>query len=153
MNDLSRQDIDGRLNVLFQSDELAAHEYLKTFERVRTLQPERRLMLAVLEDAVMCFQRYLHANGGKEKKLYEDAAFWIFDQSDSRAFSFEHICYICGLDPDYLRTGLQNWRERVKSSHARHNTKFPRPRETQCDCEVCEVTSGESKTRKVPQRV
>jgi hypothetical protein len=124
MNDLFIQDIDGRPNVLFQSDELAAHEYLKTFERVRPLQPERRLMLAVLEDAVMCFQRYLRANGGKEKKLHEDAASWIFDRDDNRAFSFESICEICGLDPDYLRMGLLKWMEQRNSVKASPESVF-----------------------------
>jgi len=129
MNDLSVQDIDSRLTMLFQPDELAAHEYLKTFERVRPLQPERRLMLAVLEDAIMCFQRYLHAKGGKERKLYEDAVSWIFDCSDIRAFSFENVCGVCGLDPGYLRIGLLNWREmnsvktsRNKALHGSRNT-------------------------------
>jgi len=115
MNDSSVQDVDGRLTMLFQPDELAAHQYQKTFERVRTLQPERRLILAVLEDAIMCFQRYLHAKGGKEKKLHQDAVAWIFDQNDMSAFSFENICDVCGLDPDYLRTGLLNWREQMNS--------------------------------------
>ena len=86
-------------------------------------------MLAVLEDAIMCFQRYLHAKGGKERKLYEDAVSWIFDCSDIRAFSFENVCGVCGLDPGYLRIGLLNWREmnsvktsRDKALHSSRNT-------------------------------
>jgi hypothetical protein len=92
MNNAHGQDFDSRLTMLFQSDELAAHQHQRTFERVRPLQPEKRLVLAVLEDAIMCFQRYLHAKGGKEKKLYQDAAAWIFDRNDMRVFSFENIC-------------------------------------------------------------
>jgi hypothetical protein len=118
MNDSSVQDVDVRLTMLFQPDELAAHQYQKTFERVRPLQPERRLMLAVLEDAIMCFQRYINAKGGKEKKLHQDAVSWIFDHSDNRAFSFENICDVCGLDPNYLRMGLLNWREQINSVRA-----------------------------------
>jgi hypothetical protein len=118
MSDSSLQELDSRLTMLFQPDELAAHQYQKTFERVRPLQTERRLMLAVLEDAIMCFQRYLHAKGGKERKLHEDAVSWIFDRSDNRVFSFENICGVCGLDPDYLRTGLLNWCEQMNSVRA-----------------------------------
>lgn len=128
MNDLSIQEIDSRLTVLFQSDELAAHEYQKTFEKVRPLQPERRLMLAVLEDAIMCLQRYLHAKGGKEQKLHEDAVSWIFDESDNGVFCFENVCEVCGLDPDYLRMGLLKWRKQTNPVNALCARVPPAPR-------------------------
>jgi hypothetical protein len=121
MSDSSVQELDSSLTMLFQPDELAAYEFQKTFERVKPLQPERRLMLAVLEDAIMCFQRYLLVKGGKEKKLHEDAVSWIFDRSDTRAFSFEHICDACGLNANYLRMGLLNWREQMKSVRTLRN--------------------------------
>ena len=98
--------------MLFQSDELASDEYQKTFKRTIPFEPEKRLMLAVLEDAIVCFQRYFHARDRKQKELYEEAACWIFDRSDNRAFSFENICEFCSLDADYLRMGLLNWKNR-----------------------------------------
>lgn len=118
MNDISVQDLDSRLTMLFQEDELAAYEHQRTLERVTPLEPEKKLMLAVLEDGIMCFQRYLQAKNGKEKKLYDNAAAWIFDQDDIGLFSFENICQACELDPAYLRIGLLNWRERMKSAKA-----------------------------------
>jgi hypothetical protein len=30
---------------------------------------------------------------------------------DAPAFTFEYICEVLGLDPDYIRHGLQRWRE------------------------------------------
>ena len=115
MNNLSIEDIESRLAVLFQPDELAAHQYQNTFKRVKPLEPEKVLMLAVLEDAIMCFQRYLHSKHAKEQRLYEDAVSWIFDKADIRTFSFESICDACGLDADYLRMGLLRWREQKNS--------------------------------------
>jgi len=86
-------------------------------------------MLAVLEDAIMCVQRYFHAKGGKERQLYEDAVSWIFDRHDIRTYSFENVCGVCGLDAGYLRMGLLNWREmnsyklpRNKALHGSRNT-------------------------------
>ncbi len=140
MNDLSVHDVDSRLTMLFQTDELAAYQYRRTFERVTRLEPERRLMLAVLEDAIFCFQRYLHGKEDKEKKLHEDAVSWIFDQSDIRTFSFENICDVCGLNPDYLRMGLLNWRERMKSVKASQN-KVPQPTRNAMRQGGCEVTN------------
>ena len=144
MNNAPSQDLDTRLTMLFQPDELAAHQYQRTFERVRPLQPERRLMLAVLEDAIMCFQRYLRAKGGKEKKLHEDAVAWIFDQNDMRAFSFENICHVCGLDPDYLRTGLLNWRKQMNSVKRQPNRVLQVPRNASASG-GCEATNCETK--------
>jgi hypothetical protein len=106
--------------MFFERDELAAHEYRRTFQRRTPIEPEKRLMLAVLEDAIFCIQRYVHVKRGKEKKLHDDTVSWIFDQSDTRVFSFENICGACGLDPDYLRMGLLNWQRQTKS-----NQNFP----------------------------
>jgi len=106
--------------MLFQPDELASDEYQKTFKRTIPFEPEKRLLLAVLEDAIICFQRFSHARDGKQKKLYEEAVSWIYDPRDTRAFSFENICETWGLDADYLRMGLLNWRDQwsfVRSSN------------------------------------
>lgn len=109
-------DIDRTLKMVFEPDELAADEYQDTFKRVRPLEPEKMLMLAVLEDAIMCFQRYLHAKRPKEQRLHREADSWVFDKADTRTFSFENICMVCGLEPDYLRMGLLNWREQMNST-------------------------------------
>jgi len=98
--------------MLFQPDELAAEEYQRTFKRRIPFEPEKRLLLAVLEDAIICFQKYFHAQDAKQRRLYEEAVSWIFARGDDRDFSFENICETCGLDADYLRMGLLNWRNR-----------------------------------------
>jgi hypothetical protein len=115
VNDLSVQNLDSRLTALFQPDELAGDEYRKTVQRSTPLEPERRLMLAVLDDAIFCFQKYLHPKSSKERSLYQEAAAWIFDRNDARTFSFENICDLCGLAPNYLRRGLLHWREQMNS--------------------------------------
>lgn len=111
-DDLSVAGLDNRLTMVFQPDELASHEYQKTFKRTILFEPEKRLLLAVLEDAIICFQKYFDAQDAKQRRLHEEAVSWIFDRSDNPAFSFENICDTCGLDADYLRTGLLNWRNR-----------------------------------------
>ena len=85
------QDSDSRLPMLFQPDELAADEYQRTFKRRIPYEPEKRLLLAVLEDAIICFQKYFHAQDAKQRRLYEEAVSWIFAGGDDRAFSFENI--------------------------------------------------------------
>jgi hypothetical protein len=47
---------------------------------------EERLMLAVLQDAVDCFQEHVLAQYIWEKKLFQDAEDWIFDKNTDWPF-------------------------------------------------------------------
>jgi hypothetical protein len=72
---------------------------------------EERLMLAVLQDAVECFQEYVLAQYPGEKKLFQEAEDWILEKNTDWPFSFENICETLQLDPGYLRQGLLRWKE------------------------------------------
>jgi hypothetical protein len=112
MNDFSVQDVEERLGQLFQPDSLVNSEYFNSIRRSTVLEPEKSLMLAILEDAVGCFQGYIDSQNPKGKKLFEEARDWIFDRNDEWIFSFNNICEVFGQDPDYLRMGLLKWQER-----------------------------------------
>lgn len=73
--------------------------------------PERRLRLAVLEDAIRYFQRYVHATDRRGRVLYEDALDWLSSPDRSRPFSFENVCDALHLDAEYVRGGLRRWRD------------------------------------------
>jgi hypothetical protein len=79
---------------------------------------EERLMLAVLQDAVECFQEYALAEYLWEKKLFQEAEDWILEQNTKWPFSFENICDTLQLNPDYIRRGLQVWKEAHRRSHS-----------------------------------
>ncbi|HEX7230643.1 MAG TPA: hypothetical protein VF452_09635 [Candidatus Binatia bacterium] len=96
---------------LFQPDPLIVDQHSDTFRRNLYLQPEKRLMLAVLEDAIFCFKKFMPASDRKKKALFHDAEDWIFRKNDDYAFSFETICEALGLDSEYLRAGLRRWKE------------------------------------------
>ncbi|OGF69860.1 hypothetical protein A3H65_03175 [Candidatus Giovannonibacteria bacterium RIFCSPLOWO2_02_FULL_45_14] len=102
--------LDPAIKELFQPDTLAHEEYLKTF-KPREMEPEKRVMLAVLEEAVHCFQKYICAKYPKEISLFDDAEAWFMDESDGGLFSFVSVCEILGLDPAYVRKGLFAWRD------------------------------------------
>jgi hypothetical protein len=72
---------------------------------------EERLMLAVLEEAVKCFQEYVLATRPREKRLFQEAEEWILETDSEYLFSFESICQTLGLHPDYTRQGLLVWKE------------------------------------------
>jgi hypothetical protein len=99
-----------RFASLFQPDTLIPQEYLETFKRRTHLQPEKRLMLAVLEDGVACFQKYVMAQDARGKKYFQETEQWILEEPSERVFAFANVCETLGLDGDYLRRGLMRWK-------------------------------------------
>jgi len=74
------------------------------------LQPEKRLIFAVLLDAVECFQKYA---GHEADRLFRDTGKWIFENDREWPFSFINICEAVDINPKYLRKGLLQWRQRA----------------------------------------
>ena len=72
---------------------------------------EEKLMQAVLENAIEYFQKYVLAKDERGKKLFQEAEEWILDKDSDWFFSFENICEVLGLHPDYIRQGLMCWKE------------------------------------------
>jgi hypothetical protein len=103
------------------SESLLAPEILLPiqFANHDTNQGERRLMLAVLEEAVVTFQRNLHARTRRGQRLFREADEWSRSADTSWTFAFENVCHALGLDPEYLREGLQRLKERPPASEAR----------------------------------
>jgi hypothetical protein len=75
-----------------------------------TRDGEKRLMLAVLENATEDFQKYVLATDQRGKQLFQDAEEWILDTDTSSLFSFDTICNHLELDPTYMRQGLMHWK-------------------------------------------
>ena len=101
---------------VFQPDVLVSSQYLATYQRKFNLDPEKLLMLAVLEDAVVCFQDNIAATCNRKRALYRDAEQWILDGDRSYLFSFENVCETLGYDAGYLRQGLRRWKEEALAS-------------------------------------
>lgn len=76
---------------------------------------EERLMLAVLQDAVEYFQKYVLARNPGGKQRFQEAEEWFLEKDGEALYSFENICETLGLHPDYIRQGLLVWKEaRIK---------------------------------------
>jgi hypothetical protein len=82
------------------------------------LEAEKRLMLAVLEDAIECFQDNHSAHYGQRRRAFMDAQRWIFGAQSDWVFGFENICSVLQLDPEYIRKGLRRWREKESLKRA-----------------------------------
>jgi len=101
-----------KVRSLFQADSLAAHQYFNTLHRKDVLGPEEKLMLAVLEDGISCFQKYLFAQDKGERRLFQEAQDWTLEEDKEEPFSFETICEVLGIAPNYLRRGLLSWKQK-----------------------------------------
>ena len=106
---------DERISSLFQPDVLLAEQYIENFRRKTPLEPEKALLLAVLEDGVRCFQDNILILPRNKKKqiLFEEAEAWLFNDESNETFSFVSICALLGFDPGYIRRGLRQWQERA----------------------------------------
>jgi hypothetical protein len=102
-----------RIASLFQPDALLGEQYLDNFRRKTPLEPEKALVLAVLEDGIRCFQDNILPQNRKKQMLFEEAQEWLFSDESDGIFSFVSVCAILGLDPDYIRRGVRRWRERA----------------------------------------
>jgi len=80
-----------------------------------SLQPEKRLMLAVLEEAVGTFQKNALSPHRRARRLFTDVEEWLGSEDRDWPFSFVNICQALGLEPHYLRAGLRRWREREQA--------------------------------------
>jgi hypothetical protein len=118
----TRLTLEDKVATLFHLDPVVPAQYQDTFQRKTHLQPEKTLMLAVLEDAIICFQKYARARNGKPRQMFRDAEEWILDQNSRWFFSFDQICSSLGFEPSYIRLGLLKEKEKstaqsFKSKH------------------------------------
>ncbi len=84
----------------------------------RQLEGEKRLMIAVLKDAVECLEKYRGTRNVAGQELYQNSLGWIEDKGTDWLFSFDNICGLLGFDPDYTRDFLLK-RERQLARPAR----------------------------------
>jgi hypothetical protein len=84
------------------------------YDGMRRGNPEtqaiKRLMFAVLADAVRCFQTYADARSRAGRRMFGETEWWILDRNSDGPFTFEAICEALGIEPDCLRKGLRQWR-------------------------------------------
>ena len=92
--------------------------------------PIQRLMFAVLDDAIRCYQNNLAVPRPQARYLLAEAKEWLFRVPSSGPFSFESICEVLDIDARRLRRALVRWRDQKVAAHqprtvAPNSTKNP----------------------------
>lgn len=115
--------IEEKTMMIFQPDILIDAQFQSTQRRRFHLDPERVLMLAVLQDAVVCFQEHVGAKCKRKQALHREAEEWITNTDRSYLFSFENVCETLAFDPNYMREGLQRWKHSLRQNGGEKNDR------------------------------
>lgn len=81
-----------------------------TSRRRSVVQGERRLLLAVMEEAIDCYCKTSAARDTRSMNLFREAEAWIFGEDRSRCFTFCNICEVLDIDAQCVRSALAAWK-------------------------------------------
>ena len=98
--------------LIFSPDPASRFQYEKVHGKKDSQaddQALRALMLALLEDAIACFQGRFFKPSRTNDKLFQEAEEWIH-LNDDGVFSFNNVCETLGLHPGQLRKGFERWK-------------------------------------------
>lgn len=102
-----------RVAELFVPDTMLPSQYFDRVARRAEYDGERRLMIAVLEDAVDVYRKLAGARDVRRQQLFRDAEEWIESADRTWIFSFHNICDVLGIEAEYLRRGLHAIKEQA----------------------------------------
>jgi hypothetical protein len=102
---------------VFVPDILTAAQYYDSMRRDSSDIPLKRLMMAVLQDAIRCLQKGADLKSGSKRRHLCEVQEWVFGESGEGPFAFQSVCEILDIAPQYLRRGLDEWlRRRTQGS-------------------------------------
>jgi hypothetical protein len=79
--------------------------------------PYQRLLLAILEDAIRCFQRTVAVRKGPRRALFRETEEWLFNSNGIAFLSCPMVCESLGINSVHLRRYLREWQLRVNAGH------------------------------------
>ncbi len=91
---------------LMVADPSLSEQFLSTFCRGEPLEPEKALLMAVLEDAIHQYLKYSRALDRDGQERFREVADWIMADDDRWIFSFKNVCELLSLDPDFVRRSV-----------------------------------------------
>jgi hypothetical protein len=100
---------------LFQPGIMLPAQLLANARVSASTMPEMRLLLAVLEEATVTFQRHVTSRHRRGQRLFREAEQWILADDPFWLCSFRNVCEALGFDAESLRRRLLAWRDRQRS--------------------------------------
>ena len=79
------------------------------FRPSAALPPEKRLMLAVLEEALLDLRKSVGARTPRARRLADEVDTWFAADHEGWPCSFLNVCQALGLDVSAVRTRVARW--------------------------------------------
>src|SRR5512146_438373 len=83
-------------------------QYFEALERRKLLSAERRLLLAVLEDAVRSYLANMNRSSREQRLHFAEVRLWFCAPGSRDLFAFESICDLLGIDANIFRKRLDS---------------------------------------------
>jgi len=102
---------EGPLGSAFQPDAVMPIQFYGRPHDDERMVGVRRLMCAILDDALRCFERNLTGQTPQKLRQFREAEYWLFRETKGKSiFSFESVCDALRVDPKLLRkVMLKRW--------------------------------------------
>ena len=111
MTEIRQDPPEETIGAAFQPDTVLPAQFFSILRRKGFVEGEKRLIAAVLADAVDCYMKQAFSPDARGRQTFRDAEAWIFQEEPGPwLFSFTNICDMLGLEPEYIRRGLRTWR-------------------------------------------
>jgi len=109
----TRIDSIGRTSdeMLFGGNAILPAQFYEARPGAARVEPLRRLMVAVLVDAVRCFQTKSEARNRAGLQEFAEVRSWIFSNDETGIFAFKSVCDLLKIDPGTVRKWLLRWQE------------------------------------------
>ena len=115
---MTESNLDERFTGVLAPDTMLPTQFFAAWRGAAQVSGERRLMVAVLEDALHCYQKYVDSEDPRHRQLFAEAEEWIDADEPTWFFSFQNVCHTLDLNTDYVREGLHKWRDARRSAAA-----------------------------------
>jgi len=86
------------------------------FRPSAALTPEKRLMLSVLEGALLDLKRSAGARTPRARRLADEVDAWFAADDEGWPCSFLNVCQALGLDPSAVRSRVARWRTEARAN-------------------------------------
>ena len=106
-------DLDDLRSVL---DVQPAEENAEAYRRAWALCGARRLLMALLLDALRCYQRGFLSQVHRKRRLFRETERWLMREGTGAAISFSEVCDGLGLDAERIQNRLRRWRAHQAAS-------------------------------------
>jgi hypothetical protein len=89
-------------------------QYGESRRRKLPAEGERKLLFAVLEDAIRTYLRHRDSAVARNNEDFVEAAEWLSSDEEDGPFAFVNVCEALGIEADCLRWGISNHTGRLE---------------------------------------